>query len=165
MQTTLALAITAPIAMCGQKGEAQSVVHADMAVEWIEVDGRMAFALVAPTYGWVTIGFDEDNSIEGAYLIMARVRNGKAEVVEHYTSSPGKYQSITELGGKAFVQDVEGREEDGETHVSFSLPIDKETEYQRALRVGQDFFLIVAYSREDDFQHHSTTRTSIQINL
>ncbi len=165
MQTTMALAITAPIAMCGQKGETQSAVHADMAVEWSEEEGKMVFALVAPSLGWLTIGFDDDNSIEGAYLIMARVRSGKTEVVEHFTSSPGEYRPITELGGKALVEDIEGREEGGKTYVSFSLPLGEKTEYQKALQVGGEYFLIIAYSRDDDFQHHSITRTSIQIKL
>jgi hypothetical protein len=98
-------------------------------------------------------------------LIIARVINGRPEVVEHFTSSPGMFRPITELGGEILVANIDGEESSQTTTISFSLPIGKATDYQRALVPGQSYFLIMAYSRDDDFQHHSMMRTSIKINL
>ncbi len=145
--------------------ELGKVEYKGMTVQWKEEGGRIQFELQAPTEGWVTIGFDDDDSIQGAYLIMGRVINGRPEVVEHFTSSPGMYRPIAELGGEILVAHVGGKESSQTTTISFSLPIGTATEYQRALLRGQSYFLIMAYSRDDDFQHHSMMRTAIQINL
>ena len=79
-----------------------------MTVSWKYKNERIHFEMAAPTKGWVTIGFNTTQTMAGAYFIMGRVRNQKAEVVEHYTISSGNYKSITKLGGTAEVEDLTG---------------------------------------------------------
>ncbi len=136
-----------------------------MTVSWEHKEERIHFKMTAPTSGWVTIGFNTTASMSGAYLLMGRMVNGKAELVEHYTISPGNYKPITSLGANAAVQNVNGSESNKQTTIQFSLPVEGTNKYARQLKSGSEYAMTLAYSREDDFQHHSMMRTSVNVKL
>ena len=143
----------------------QSVSKNGMTVSWTYSHDSIHFKMTAPTTGWVTIGFNNSTSVKGNYLMMGRVVDGKAELIEHYTISAGNYRPITELGAKKTVGHVAGIETDQYTEVSFSLPLKIQNRFQKALHPNTSITLLLAYSRADDFQHHSMMRTHIQIVL
>lgn len=143
----------------------QEVTKNGLKVGWKHEGENIHFSMSAPTDGWIAIGFNTGTGMTGAYLLMGRVVNGKAEVVEHYTSSPGEYKSIIDLGEKAQVTEVSGKENGRSTQISFSLPAKAVNNYQRDLLPNSNYTLIMAYSLEDDFQHHSTMRTSTSVTL
>ncbi len=143
----------------------KSVTKNNMTVTWHYNLDRIYFKMTAPTNGWVTIGFNNTKSIAGNYLLMGRVVNNKVEVVEHHTISAGNYKPITTLGGEVMVKDVNGFEENTKTTILFSLPLNPNTTYQKNLNQDVKQTLLLAYSREDDFQHHSLMRTSINVKL
>jgi hypothetical protein len=60
----LFLGLVVSINVKAQNLEPGSVEYKEMTVHWEEVDGRIHFELKAPTEGWVTIGFDDDDSID-----------------------------------------------------------------------------------------------------
>jgi hypothetical protein len=97
----------------------------------------------------------------GAYLLMGRIVDGKAEVVEHYTKSPGNYNPLTDYGIASAVHDVSGVETADGSHMRFSLPIIAISAYARNLHSGTTYTVTLAYSRSDDFDHHSMMRTSV----
>lgn len=136
-----------------------------MTVQWEYKNSRIFIEMSAPTEGWVTIGFNSSENITGNYLLMGRVVEGRAEVVEHSTLSPGNYQSFEKLKVKNSVADVAGIEKNGNTTLQFSLPKISGNEYAKNLEQGKEYVLLLAYSREDDFQHHSVMRTSVHIQL
>jgi calcineurin-like phosphoesterase family protein len=136
-----------------------------MEVTWQFKNDRIYFTMSAPTDGWVAIGFNAQSDITGAYLIMGNVKKNKPKVVEYYTRSPGKYKSISELGGEVEVNNINGNENKENTKLQFSLPIKSSCQYKRDLTKGKKYFLLIAYSRSDDFQHHSMMRTSLKIEL
>lgn len=144
---------------------AKSIVKNDMEVSWHYLGDRIHFTMSAPTAGWVTIGFNTSTSMTGAYLLMGRVRANKAEVLEHYTISPGNYKSFPELKTPSFIADVQGEQDSEKTTLKFSVPIKALNKYQKDLSKGLSYHLILAYSQEDDFQHHSIMRSSINITL
>ena len=136
-----------------------------MNVSWRFEKGRIFFEMDAPTDGWVTVGFNTQSGTTGAYLLMGNIVNGKVNVVEHYTKSPGDYSPITELGAKSQVENIGGIEKSNHTLIKFSLPIKALSKYQKELSEGSEYTMIIAYSREDDFQHHSMMRTSTNVKL
>lgn len=136
-----------------------------MTVAWSFEADRIHFKLSAPTDGWVAIGFNQHEGIQDTYLIMGRVANKRVEVVEHYTLSPGNYQPILELGETEQVRNIRGGAEVGITQLSFSLPLKAKGQYQKDLFQGMEYYLIMAYSQEDDFQHHSIMRKHVPIQL
>lgn len=137
----------------------------NMTVRWKMGKEHIYFEMEAPTDGWVTIGFNETTSLAGTYLLMGRIRNGKAEVVEHYTKSPGSYKPITNYGIPSQTIGVLGTEKGNATSLKFSIPIKKASKYHKQLAPDTNWVLLMAYSLDDDFQHHSIMRTSVEIKL
>jgi hypothetical protein len=91
----------------------------------------------------------------GTYLIMGNVINGKASVVEHYTISAGNYKKFSDLGANNSVKDVQGSENKQHTKLQFSLPIKSSNKYSKDLSHEKEYIFLLAFSQEDDFQHHS----------
>lgn len=136
-----------------------------MTVRWAPTADSIRFELQAPTTGWLAIGFNQSSELTGNWLLMARVINGRAEVVEHHTLAPGNYQPIAQLGEAQVVQCVSGSETKGATTLAFSLPRNAAGRYQKSLASGSSWQMLLAYSRSDDFQHHSVMRTTTQLTL
>ena len=143
----------------------KTVSKNNIKISWHFEKDRIYFEMSAPTDGWVTIGFNTTAGTKGAYLLMGNIVDSKASVVEHYTLSPGNYKTIESLGEVPQVSDVSGSEISSYTRLKFSLPLKSTSDYQKDLMVGTEYTMIIAYSREDDFQHHSTMRTAIDISL
>ena len=145
--------------------EPNRIAKNGMELEWHFAQELIWFEMSAPTEGWVAIGFNESQTISGNYLLMGRVQNGKSEVVEHATIAPGKYHKIEDLDGSNQILSVSGKEIMGKTTLKFALPINALGPYRKDLKPANEYILLLAYSRDDDFQHHSMMRTSIKIKL
>ncbi len=143
----------------------QKISQNGMEVLWYFEDDQIWIEMSGPTDGWIAIGFNEQQEITGNYLLMGRVVGQQAEVVEHVTLAPGKYQSIERLEGTVRVSSVSGQEKTGKTSLKFALPITALGQYRKDLKPASEYILLLAYSREDDFQHHSMMRTSIKVSL
>ncbi len=148
-----------------QQINCKSIKKNDLSVSWYYNEDRIFFEMSAPTNGWLAIGFNSKESIEGTYLIMGNVIKDKANVVEHYTISPGNYKPLTDLNMTVQIKDIQGIEKDNTTKLKFSLPIESFSKYQRPLSKDTAYVLWLAYSQEDDFQHHSMMRTFVNITL
>ena len=136
-----------------------------MTVKWEFKDDRVFFQMSAPTKGWLAIGFNDSEQLTGTYLLMGNVVSGNANVVEHYTRKPGDYLPISELGDRGEVGNIGGKETKLGTTLNFSVPIKSKSKFKKHLKSGTLFNLLMAYSREDDFQHHSVMRTALSVNL
>ncbi len=149
----------------GQLQEVKEVSKNGMSVSWTFKNDRIFIAMDAPTDGWLAIGFNTSSGITGTYLLMGHIINEKVEVVEHYTTSPGNYNPITKFEATSQVKDMQGKQNGQHTTIAFSLPVHAISKYQRDLKEGLEYIMLIAYSQEDDFQHHSIMRTSTEIKL
>lgn len=145
--------------------EFKEIQKNQMVVRWKFDNQRLYFEMEAPTNGWVTIGFNETSALSETYLLMGRVQKGQAEIVEHYTSSPGNYRPIGDFDIPSQVSEISGMELKNYTKISGFVPINKASKYHKNLSPGSKWTLLIAYSLDDDFQHHSIMRTSIDIEL
>ncbi len=143
----------------------KSVQKNGVTVTWEHQNSRIFFEMTAPTDGWVAIGFNTSQDITGNYLLMGQVVDGKPKVTEHYTLSPGYYEPFSAMKVAESVTDVEGTEVKGKTTLKFSVPVVPANSYAKRLDEGTSYVLLLAYSQEDDFQHHSMMRTSMRIQL
>lgn len=157
-------AVTLPLKTNDQE-TLMSITEKGMKVSWTHEKSFVRFELSAPTNGWVAIGFNEKTGLTDTYLIMARIRDGFAEVTEHRVFKPGHYVPVMELDGKPMIFDCAGIEADGKTIVSFSVPTGLGGEYQKDLSPNLDYYLTMAFSQSDDFQHHSIMRTQQKVKL
>lgn len=137
-----------------------------MTVQWYYESNTIVFELSSPKQGWVAIGFNEENTLKGAHLIMARVSsNNIVDVTEHYTIKPGTYKPFIDLGETSQAKVISGSENDKGTTVKFQLPILPPHKLAKDLSQGKSYNLTMAYSLDDDYQHHSIMRTSVKIEL
>lgn len=143
----------------------QHIEKNGMTVETTFHHDSIWFRVKAPTEGWVAIGFNETNELKGNYLIMGAVINGSAVAKEHHVFNSGHYRSFSNLGIKSSITKIIGTEQNGQTEISFQLPITRSDLLGKSLKPDSTFMLLLAYSREDDFKHHSVMRTSARITL
>lgn len=163
-QTTLIFMVVLINMACNAQ-KVKTVKKNKMTVNWHFEDNRIYFEMTAPTNGWVTVGFNTKSGTSGAYLLMGNVINSKANLVEHYTKCPGNYSPISRFGADPQVENIEGVQEAEKTTIRFSLPTVSLSKYQKDLSEGKEYYMIIAYSQEDDFQHHSIMRTSVNVKL
>ncbi|PCE66630.1 DOMON domain-containing protein [Sediminicola luteus] len=161
MKTILLMCLSFPLLYAQPK----SVQVKNMTVHWSHETERVNFVIQAPTQGWVAIGFNEKPGLSGTYLLMGRINGHKVEIVEHFTLRPGDYRPLTTFGAPISVSETAGHENEKLSTVRFSLPHQPKSPYQKNLKPGKSYHLLLAYSQEDDFKHHSIMRTSIQITL
>ena len=148
-----------------QKPDMKEISKNNMTVKWKIEKELIHFEMEAPTDGWVAIGFNENGALAGTYLIMGRVKNGEIEIVEHYTDRPSSYKSIIQYGIKSQLTNISGTETEYSTSLKFSIPMKAASRYHKELMSDTKWKLLMAYSLDDDFQHHSIMRTSVEIRL
>lgn len=148
-----------------QKANMKEITKNNMTVKWEIEQGLIHFEMEAPTDGWVAVGFNENSSLTGAYLLMGRVKDREPEVVEHYTSKPGSYKPIVQYGIASQISNISGTEKGNFTRLKFSIPTKAASKYHKELLIDSKWTLLMAYSLDDDFQHHSIMRTSTDIKL
>lgn len=158
----LILLICLPIAGHTQISNMKTISKNGMSINYKYDQDSLFFEVSAPTSGWITIGFNKQQDLKGSLLIMCRVVNGKAEVVEHYTLGAGNYRPITELGGINASTRVKSSKRKGITIISFHTPSSPVDKYHKDLSEGNEFYITLAYSQSVDFQHHSIMRTNVK---
>jgi len=165
MKTLIICMAMLSIGLFHQKPNMKEISKNNMTVRWKTEQEIIHFEMEAPTDGWVAIGFNETSSLTGTYLLMGRVKNGKTEVVEHYTSQPGSYKPIVQYGVASQITIISGTETGNFTRLKFSIPVAAASKYHKELLTDSKWTLLMAFSLDDDFQHHSIMRTSVDIKL
>jgi len=132
---------------------------------WYFQDDQLVVEMVAPTEGWVALGFNERDDIVGTNLIMGAVVDDQIIIEDQYVVKPGEHPPAEQIGGQSAIMTASGSEQNGQTTISFSLPQKAVDQYHYDLSPQREIFLILAYSREDDFEHHSLMRKHVKIEL
>ncbi len=136
----------------------KEVIVQDMKFSYRLQDGEIEMELEAPTRGWVGVGFNDQNSIVKSDLLLFRVVGKRVEAVDMYVVGFGNPKEDTTLGGTMDIRDLEGIEEQGRTKIRFRLPFPATDPHDFAHQLNRQFWLILAYSTHDDFDHHSSMR-------
>ncbi len=121
--------------------------------------------LQAKTKGWVGVGFNTKNSIVGSDLYLFNIINNKASGVDLYVKSAGNPLKDMELGGKSTFRILEATEGENTTRVQFTIPLNSGDSYDFVHKVGEQYWIILAYSVADDFGHHSRVRKHLPFTL
>jgi hypothetical protein len=135
-------------------------VEFEWRIEGNVLKGRMS----ARTTGWVTVGFNKVRDLRGTRLVMGYV-DGDRTVVEEHIADPPDHRPKVSLGGTSGVLSASGREQDGTTTIDFELLLDTGDSFDVPLVPGQSYFTTFAWSHEDDLDHHSASRSAIDLVL
>ncbi len=146
--------------------ENDSISKNGMTVQWEFVDeDKIKFTLKTPSTGWAAIGLNTKNSLVGSNLIMATASDRGSVISDRFVVGFGNHQSMKALGVSSKVELLSASVENGKTTIIFEMETEAEDKYHFQLRKGQKIHMTIAYSQEDDFNHHSAMRTSVEIIL
>jgi hypothetical protein len=144
----------------------QEVVAEGVTLQWRTDDDYVYINLMAPTTGWVAVGFDPVNAMQDANIIIGYVNSsGEVNIRDDYGTSPGSHAADTSLGGADHVMDHYGMDDGSMTMLHFKIPLDSGDEYDKMLMPGNTYDVILAYGSADNFTGFHTMATSIEIEL
>jgi len=136
-----------------------------MRVAWNHKNQILEIEIFVPTDGWMAIGFNDKTGLSGTNLIMANVHDGKITLSDRYTSKPGVHHAIEDLGGQNLLTLISGKETKQGTTLKFSMPKKPDDQFHHRLELAKPTYMLLAYSQEDDFKHHSIMRTELRVIL
>jgi hypothetical protein len=118
----------------------------------------------AATTGWIAVGFSPRAELAGTRLVMVRVVGGHAHA-EMHIAEPPQHHHRRRADGTEWVREVTGQQANGVTQVCFTIPLRTDAVGDTALHPGQAVHMVLAWSHEPDFNHHSAQRESLTTNL
>jgi len=137
-----------------------------MEFAWKVADDRLHIKLTARTTGWVGIGFNPVEYMEGANYIIGYVKRGKVTLRDDYGDSARNHNSDEKLGGTDDVTLVSGEEKGRSTTLEFSLPLDSGDKYDSVLEPEGETVVLLAYGgKRDSFRGKHKFRTDLKVNL
>lgn len=136
-----------------------------MKFEWRFDEGKLVCKLTAPANGWLAVGFNTKKGLANTNLVMAAVVNGQTTISDRYILGAGDHREVVALGGTSAVTLLKGDEAGAHTSVHFEMNLVSLDDWHHVLEEGSSIHLLMAYSLEDDFQHHSIMREHLEITL
>lgn len=138
----------------------------DMEVHWRLDGAQIHIKLSAVTTGWVGMGFDPENLMQGADIIIGAVKKGQVRIEDHYGDRKRGHASDTKLGGKSHVLNPQGMEKDGITTISFTLPLEAGEKWDKAIDPAKMSRIMVGYgSGADSFRAGHKYRGVYDVNF
>ena len=120
----------------------------------------------AKTGGWVAVGFNPTKKMQDGNYIIGFVKDGKAEVADHFGDKATGHSPDEDLGGSSEVTLVGGSEEGGVTTIEFTIPLDSGDKYDSALAKDGDTVVLLAYGTDrDSYKPRHKGKSSKTINL
>jgi len=126
---------------------------AGVELSWRVSGSNLEVEVSAPTTGWVAVGFDSGFHMENANLVIGYVSSGTLRVRDDFGTAENVHQSDLVIGGERNVTGGEGSEDSGVTTISFTMPMDSGDLWDKKLRVGDTYQVVVMYGEDgaDDF--------------
>ncbi|WP_297510324.1 DOMON domain-containing protein [Thermococcus sp.] len=144
-----------------------SLAGGKFTVYWRNDDEYLYMALKGKTTGWVAIGFEPSTAMKDADMIIGWVKDGKATVVDAYsTGLYGPHPPDEKLGGSNDILEYSGKEENGYTVIEFKRKLNTGDKYDKAFKPGQEIKFIFAMADADDFTaKHNVAKGSGKLKL
>ena len=147
---------------------AHETIIAGVEVHWANDEYRLRVGLVSPGTGFVSIGFDPENQMQGANYIIASMHEGVLSIRDDYGHEQLAHVEDTSRGGQDDIITAAGNEWPDQTVIEFVIPLDSGDAMDKPLLPGHQYTILVSYhSLLDSFSNRHTRRGSgvIQIDL
>lgn len=145
---------------------AYEMVEAEGIEFYWRVEGDNLYGIIqAPGTGWVAVGFDPENQMQGANILIGYVNEEGTVLRDDYGTTPVAHASDSSLGGTDDVIIKTGIDNGEMTKISFAIPLNSGDEFDKTLTPGESYTLILAYGPSDDFTSYHTVRTIANIEL
>jgi hypothetical protein len=135
-------------------------------IHWSNDARTLRVGLISPGMGYVAIGLDPVNRMEGANFILGAVTDGRVTVRDDFGTGPVAHSADTERGGTNDILDAAGCEANGKTYLEFAIPLDSGDPMDKPLSPGGTYKVLIAYHEtDDDFGAWHSRRGSGSITL
>jgi len=126
----------------------------DHKLHWRFQGDKVVFAIEAKTSGWVALGIDPEQVMNGADMIFGWVvEDGQVNIIDAFATGPnGPHPPDTELGGSADVLEHGGTQRDGVTTIELSRSLHMGDRYDKEVPREGTLKVIWAYGESDDFE-------------
>ena len=114
--------------------------------------------------GWIAIGIDPESAMKGADFILGYVKDGKVYTSDEYGISRTSHKSDKSLGGNDDIKNATGKEDNGVTEISFSIPLNSKDKYDGKISKGSHEILL-ACSNSDNFTSKHFKKTKLEIEI
>jgi len=123
----------------------------DLNISWKNDAEFLYIGLQGNTTGWLSIGFEPQEWMKNADMVIGSVDNGKTIVQDEFcTGSYGPHVPDTELGGTNDILESGGKDQNGQTIVEFKRKLDTGDKFDKAFVPGQNVSIIWAMANTDD---------------
>ena len=162
--TTLLVCLSATSLLAGTYDH--EVQAKDMTFAW-RVDGDTLHAkMSAKTKGWVGVGFNPSKKMKDANFILGYVKDGKAEVADHFGTKATGHDEDSKKGGSDDVILVAGAEDNGLTTIEFTMPMSSSDKMDGTLTADGDTILLLAYGPDrDSMKPRHKFKKTMTVNL
>ena len=138
----------------------------DVVFAWSVDADQIHIKLSGETDGWVGIGFDPEEDMLAANILIGAVKGGKVRIEDHWGDKKRGHSSDEKLGGKNDVIDPAGTEADGVTTIFFSYPLKTGDEFDKPIALDKMVKVILAKGAgRDSFRARHVYRVLYEINL
>jgi hypothetical protein len=143
------------------------IVVKNMRFLWKLQGDSIDIKVVGKTKGWVGIGLNPEapESMTGGNFIIGYVKGGKPEAFDHYGTAKGKHKDDQKLGGEANLTNLSGTEQNGNTELAFTIPLDSGDAKDKPLNPEGDTTVFLAYGRSDSVALKHRFFAALTVNL
>ncbi len=154
-----------PLVPLGQVVQAAATIT-DPAVSftWAHSDAGLTCTLEASTRGWVAVGFNSERRLKGTRFVMA-ARTGDRVRVEEYIARVPARERVAALGLAPAVTEAVLTHIPGGSRLRVTFSERFRDQPALSLAPGRTTHLMLAWSHETDFDHHSAWRAHYDITL
>jgi len=110
--------------VCLADGYDHKIEAGKLTFQWKTDAENIHIKLSAKTTGWVGVGFNPSKEMKDANIILGYVKKGKVKVTDHFGTTKRQHKADKKLGGKKDITNINGKEENGITEISFTIPLD-----------------------------------------
>jgi DOMON domain len=144
-----------------------TVVKSDITFKWKVVGDSLRCMVLAPTTGWLAVGFDPTEEMQDANFLIGYVVDGTTYIRDDFGVTKTTHLADVGLGGENHVTRVFGHEQSGISEIRFTIPLNSGDQYDRVLIPGQTYEIILAFGLNgaDDFSSMHDEADNTDINL
>jgi len=123
----------------------------EMEIYWKNDQEYLYLALNGSTEGWLAIGFEPQEWMKNADIILASVQGSKATVLDEYcTGNYGPHIEDTLLGGTNDIAEFGGSKGAGRTVIELKRKLDTGDKFDKSFSPGQAISIIWALSQNQE---------------
>jgi hypothetical protein len=143
----------------------QAVSELGVTFQWKIEDGMLEGILTGNTEGWIAVGFNPTDMMEGANLVIGYVEDEEVYIRDDYGSWLTSHVSDESVGGSDDINIISGEEKNGTTSLRFSIPIDSGDEYDGTLNLGGKNTILLSYGGNDSFTSMHRGKTKLEVDF